>query len=181
MNPVDIINEFYSPGSLSHDILIVHSKAVAAKALSVASCVSHLNPDVRFIEEAAMLHDIGILLTDAPSIGCKGKHRYVCHGVLGRKLMEDKGLPRHALVCERHVGVGLTIDEIKSRNLPLPLRDMAPITLEEQIICYADKFFSKKNSGNGKEMPLEDVLKDLEKYGLDKVLRFMDWVKLFKE
>ncbi|MCU0600736.1 MAG: HDIG domain-containing protein [Desulfobacterales bacterium] len=180
MNPVDIINEFYAPGSLSREILIVHSKAVAEKALSVASCVSHLNPDLSFIEEAAMLHDIGILFTDAPSIGCKGKHRYVCHGVLGRKLMEDKGWPRHALVCERHVGVGLTIEEIKSRNLPLPFRDMVPVTLEEQIVCYADKFFSKKNSSNGKEMPLDDVLKGLEKYGSDKAQRFMEWAKLFK-
>jgi uncharacterized protein len=181
MNPVDIINEFYAPGSLSHDILIVHCSAVAAKALSVAGCVSHLNPDLEFIKEAAMLHDIGIFMTDAPAIGCKGQHRYVCHGVLGRKLMEDKGLPSHALVCERHVGVGLTIEEIKSRNLPLPLRDMTPFSLEEQIVCYADKFFSKKNSNNGKEMSLDQVIKDLEKYGSDKVQRFMDWVKFFNE
>jgi uncharacterized protein len=181
MNPTDIMNEFYEPGSLCHDILIVHSKAVAAKALAVARRVFHLNPDLGFIQEAAMIHDIGIFLTDAPSIGCKGRHPYVCHGVMGRKLLEDKGLARHALVCERHVGVGLTIEEIKSRDLPLPLRDMVPITLEEQIVCYADKFFSKKNSSNGREMPLDEVIKDLEKYGLDKVLRFMDWVKLFNE
>jgi uncharacterized protein len=181
MNPMDIINEFYEPGSISHDILSVHSKAVAAKALSVAGRVSHLNPNLKFIQEAAMLHDIGIFLTDAPSIGCTGRHRYVCHGVLGRTLLEDKGLPRHALVCERHVGVGLTIEEIKARNLPLPLRDMVPITLEEKIVCFADKFFSKKNSSNGKEMPLDHVIKDLEKYGMEKIQRFMDWVKLFNE
>jgi uncharacterized protein len=181
MNPTEIINEYYKPGSISHDILINHCSAVAAKALAVARRVSHLNPDFRFIEEAAMLHDIGIFLTDAPSIGCTGMHRYVCHGVLGRKLLEDKSLPRHALVCERHVGVGLTIEEIKSRNLPLPLRDMAPITLEEQIICYADKFFSKKNSGKAREMTLDKVIKDIEKYGSDKVQRFMDWVKFFNE
>jgi uncharacterized protein len=181
MNPTDIINEFYELGSLCHNILIVHSTAVATKALAVARRVSHLNPDLGFIQEAAMIHDIGIFLTDAPSIGCKGRHPYVCHGVMGRKLMEGKGLPRHALVCERHVGVGLTIEEIKARNLPLPLRDMVPITLEEQIVCYADKFFSKKNSSNGHEMLLDDVIKDLEKRGQDKVQRFMDWAKLFND
>jgi uncharacterized protein len=181
MNPTDIMDEFYKPGSLSHEILSVHSKAVAAKALAVARRVSHLNPDVAFIEEAALLHDIGIFLTSAPSIGCDGPHPYVCHGVLGRRLLEKKGLPRHALVCERHVGVGLTVKEIKSRNLPLPPRDMSPVSLEEQIVCYADKFFSKKNSGNGKEMSLDDVIRDLEKYGSDKVQRFMDWVKFFNE
>jgi len=179
MNPLDIINEFYEPGSRLHEILVIHSTAVAAKAMSVASRVSHLNPDLAFIQEAAMLHDIGIFLTDAPSIGCKGKHQYVCHGFLGRELLEDRGLLKHALVCERHVGVGLTLEEIKSRVLPLPLRDMVPITLEEQIVCYTDKFFSKKNSNNGRELSLDDVVKSLEKYGSDKVQRFLDWVKLF--
>jgi uncharacterized protein len=181
MTPINLMDEFYEPGSLSHDILTVHSRAVAAKALAVACRISHLNPDLRFIEESAMLHDIGVFFTNAPSIGCKGSHPYVCHGILGRKLLEDKGLPRHALVCERHVGVGLTIEEIKARNLPLPLRDMAPITLEEQIVCYADKFFSKKNNDNGREMPLDEVIKDLGKYGHDKVQRFMEWAKLFNE
>ncbi len=181
MNPLTVIDEFFVPGSLEHNILMIHSKAVAAKALSIAKRVSHLNPDTSFIEEAALLHDIGIFLTDAPAIGCMGKHPYVCHGVLGRKLLEDKNLPRHALVCERHVGVGLTLDEIKSRHLPLPLRDMTPISLEEQIICYADKFFSKKNKNNGREMPLDAVIKEIEKYGPDKVHRFMEWVKFFNQ
>jgi uncharacterized protein len=181
MNPTDIIDEFYEPGSISHEILMIHSKAVTAKALSVASRVSHLNPDLEFIQEAAMLHDIGIFLTNVPSIGCTGSYRYVCHGVLGRDLLEDKGLPRHALVCERHVGVGLTMEEIKFRELPLPLRDMVPVTIEEQIVCFADKFFSKKTSGKAQEMPLDHVIKDLEKYGMDKVQRFMDWVKLFNQ
>jgi uncharacterized protein len=180
MNPIDVIDEFYDKGSVSREVLFIHSLSVARKAVSIARKVAHLNPDIRFIEEAAMLHDIGMFLTDAPSIGCRGKHRYVCHGFLGRELVERKGLLRHALVCERHVGVGLTAEEIKVRKLPLPNRDMVPVTLEEQIVCFADKFFSKKNSNNGMEMPLHDVVRELEKYGQDKVRRFMDWVRMFQ-
>ena len=157
----------------------MHSAAVAKKAFDAAKRVSRLNPDYRFVKEAAMLHDIGIFYTNVPSLGCTGKYPYVSHGYLGRKLLEDRGLPRHALVCERHVGVGLTLDEIRKYSLPLPERDMVPITIEEQIVCYADKFFSKKLDQNGKEQSLEAVLKQIEVYGQDKVERFKAWVDLF--
>lgn len=180
MKAIDIINKLYDRQSLSHKILIVHSAAVAQKALTVARRVSHMNPDYVFIEEAAMLHDIGIFLTHAPSIGCIGKHPYVCHGYLGRDLLEERGMIKHALVCERHVGVGLTADEIRSRNLPVPVRDMVPISLEEQIVCYADKFFSKKNSGNSRELPMDEVIRSIEKYGQDKAAKFMEWVEMFE-
>ncbi len=58
-------------------------------------------------------------------------------------MLEAEGLPRHALVCERHTGAGLTVDDIISQRLPLPLRDMTPQTLEERLICYADKFYPR--------------------------------------
>jgi uncharacterized protein len=179
MKPIDIINKFYKLGSKTHGILVTHSSAVAKKALDAAKRVSHLNPDYQFVKEAAMLHDIGIFYTNSPSLGCTGKYPYVSHGYLGRKLLEDTGLPRHALVCERHVGVGLTIDEIRKYSLPLPERDAVPVSIEEQIVCYADKFFSKKQDQNGEEQSVETVLKQIEVYGQDKVERFLSWADLF--
>jgi len=53
-----------------------------------------------FIEEAALLHDIGIFNTNLPKIGCYGRHPYISHGYLGRELLENEGLAAHALVCE---------------------------------------------------------------------------------
>ena len=59
-----------------------------------------------------------------PGHPVRGRASYICHGVEGRRMLEAEGLPRHALVCERHTGAGLTVDDIISQRLPLPLRDM---------------------------------------------------------
>ena len=180
MNPLDIIAEFYEPGSESFQILVRHGEQVANKAVETAMKVPHLKPDLNFINEAAMLHDVGIFETNTPELGCSGKHPYVCHGYLGRRILEKKGLSQHALVCERHVGIGITAEEIKSNNLPLPQRDMVPISIEEQIICYADKFYSKNGKTGGDEKSLEDILNTLQKYGSEKVIRFQKWMQLFE-
>ena len=180
MNPVDIINEYYKPGSETYAMLLGHGKSVARKALDAAAKVPNLNPDITFIQEAAMLHDIAIFMTDAPELCCTGKHPYVCHGYLGREILENKGLFKHAMVCERHVGVGITAEEIRHYELPLPARDMVPISIEEQIICFADKFFSKNGLSMETEKPVEEILGNLAHYGPDKVKTFESWLALFQ-
>ncbi len=180
IQPIEIIQSLYPPGTEGYEILVSHSRAVARRALDIAMRLAHFNPDMEFIKEAALLHDIGIYLTDAPTIGCRGAYPYVCHGYLGRRILEERGLLRHGLVCERHVGVGLTAQEIRAHQLPLPERDMLPVTLEEQIICYADKFFSKKWHRNGKPLEFESVVRNLERYGPDKVNRFLEWAARFE-
>lgn len=90
-----------------------------------------------------MIHDIGIFLTNAPRISCLGSFPYICHGYLGADLMRKEGFPKHALVCERHTGAGISLSDIEQQNLPLPKRDLRPVSLEEQLICFADKFYSK--------------------------------------
>ncbi|MBI4683932.1 MAG: HDIG domain-containing protein [Nitrospirae bacterium] len=178
MEPLKIIEKFYSPESEAYHFLLQHSKMVVQKALSVAKRVKHLNPNMKFIEEAAMLHDIGIFLTKAPHTGCHGNKPYICHGYLGREIIEREGLPRHAIVCETHVGVRLTIKDIEEKNLPLPKRDMTPTTLEEQIVCFADKFFSKNNDPL-KEKPISKVREFIAKFGEDKLRQFDEWVRIF--
>lgn len=180
MNPIDILAEYYKPGSKAFDILVDHGEQVARKALTVAERIPHLKPDLEFIENAAMLHDIGILETDSPGLGCKGKHPYVCHGVLGRKLLESCEVSAYGLICERHIGVGISAADVRQQNLPLPARDMLPESIEEQIICYADKFFSKNGNGRkAEEKPVEQIIDGLQPYGPEKVKRFQRWVKIF--
>jgi uncharacterized protein len=180
MNPIDIIDKYYKSDSRAYEVLIQHGKQVARKALDAAKKVPRLNPDLDFIKEAAMLHDIGMFLTNIPELNCKGKNPYICHGYLGREILERLGLPRHALVCERHVGVGITIEDINRYALPLPKRDMLPVSIEEQIICFADKFFSKNRDSLKKEKSVEDIKQYLKPYGLEKVIRFQSWVDLFE-
>ena len=181
MDPLEVIAANCSQGSAVYEILVAHSSLVAQKALALARNLNRLNPDMDFIYEAAMLHDIGIIMTRTPELGCTGVLPYICHGVSGRAILEKAGLTRHGRVCERHVGVGITIEDILSGKLPLPLRDMTPQTLEEQIICYADKFYSK----NGHRHPVlektaEEIVLDLSPYGRDKVDRFLFWFRQFE-
>lgn len=179
LDPLKIIEKYYEPDSKAYYFLIHHGKVVASKAVEIAKRVNHLNPDIDFIREASMLHDIGIFLTNAPKIGCFGYHEYICHGFLGRELLEKEGLKRHALVCERHVGLGFTAREIKQKGLPLPERDMIPETTEEKIICLADKFFSKTEHNLTQEKPIEKVRELIRTYGEEKLKTFEEWVSIF--
>jgi uncharacterized protein len=179
MNPLEIIEKYYDPGSKAYYFLVHHGRSVAAKALAIASRAAHLTPDITFIEEASMLHDIGIFYTKAPRLGCFGDKSYLCHGYLGRELLDREGLPRHALVCERHVGVGITLEEIRKNRLPLPEREMVPLTTEEKIVCLADKFFSKNDEDLFRERPIGKVREMVASYGKGKVETFDEWMKLF--
>lgn len=174
-----IIAGLYTKGTLTYDILTEHSRHVADKALDVAHHVAHDDPDLEFIEEAALLHDIGIIFIDAPEIGCFGRHPYLFHGVLGREYLDAQGLFAHGLVCERHTVAGISKKAIVERNLGLPLRDMVPVSLEETIISFADKFFSKTPGSLGKEKRVDTILSQLANYGEDQVATFQFWLETF--
>ena len=177
MDPIKIIEKYYPVESDAYRILVDHSRSVANKALAIARMHPEMHLDIPFIEEAAMLHDIGIFHCNAPSIDCHGKADYICHGYLGAELMRAEGYPRHALVCERHTGTGLSMEMIELMKWPIPHRDMLPVSLEEQLICFADKFYSKTKLG--KEKSIDKIRISLSRYGSDTAARFAAWCKLF--
>lgn len=152
------------------EILWTHSRAVADMALECAGRRG-LAVDADFVEQAALLHDIGIVDVYAPDIECYGELPYICHGIAGGDRLRECGLPRHALVCERHTGAGLTEEDIRRQGLPLPLRDMLPLTVEERLICYADKFYSKSGDLRRRK-PLERVREQMLAHGADTLARF---------
>ena len=177
MNPLEIIDKYYpEAGELKH-ILLTHSRSVADKALQIAERHPELHLDKEFLYEGAMVHDIGIFLTNAPDIFCFGDKPYICHGYLGADLMRAEGYPRHALVCERHTGAGLTLQRIVEQDLPIPHRELVPVSPEEQVICFADKFYSKTKLD--KEKSVEIARTSLEKHGQDGLARFDHWCELF--
>ena len=177
MVPTDIIKKYYREESELYDILLEHSFAVADKSLSIAQMHSEMNLDVAFIYEAAMMHDIGIFKTNAADVYCFGEYPYICHGYLGSDLLKEEGFPRHALVCERHTGTGLSLENIIKNKLPIPKRNMLPESPEEQLICFADKFFSKLKPS--KEKSIDKIRKNLFTHGEDSVKKFDIWCKLF--
>ena len=92
--------------------------------------------------------------------------------------MRAEGYPRHARVCERHTGAGLSLQDIIAQNLPIPPQDLLPETIEEQIVCYADKFFSKTKLTT--EKTLEQAIRSLSRFGEEGVKRFTSWAEKFE-
>lgn len=173
-----IIQKYYNGTPELLKILLKHSKAVADKAIAIAEAHPELPIDRQFVMEAAMVHDIGIIKTNAPDIQCFGTEPYIRHGVLGAEMMRAEGFPLHARVCERHTGAGLSLKEIEEQSLPLPHEDLLPETLEEKLICYADKFFSKTHLD--REKTLEQAERSVAKHGEEGLRRFKEMEAIFK-
>ncbi|HHQ44911.1 MAG TPA: HD domain-containing protein [Candidatus Altiarchaeales archaeon] len=106
--------------------ILRHAKAVAEKAVEIALKIRENGGevDVEFVETAALLHDLGRCVTHD-----------ITHGVAGAKILEEH--PRYARVCETHIGGGITAEE--AEKLGLTEIDYLPKTLEEKIVCVADK------------------------------------------
>ena len=178
MKPEELIHRYCKDNSALENVLLKHSSDVANRALKIADNHPEFQIDRDFLYEAAMLHDIGIVYVDAPAIFCYGSEPYLKHGLLGAELLRKEGLPAHARVAERHTGTGLTREEILRQSLPLPPADYRPETLEEQIICYADKYYSKTRLDI--EKTPEQAIRSLEKFGSDGIAVFKAWMARFE-
>ena len=178
IDPEAIITRFYPAGNTTRDLLLRHGELVGRKALEILERADWLNADREFVVQSAVLHDIGIGRTRSPELGCTGNLPYVCHGVEGRAILDRLGLERHGLVCERHVGVGISAHQTVQRKLPLPARDMYPLSVEERLICYADKFFSKTDDGRH-EKTIDEITAGLGRYEAEYADRFLALHRLF--
>ena len=159
-----IIDKYYPDDDELRRLLLKHSRQVAARCQKILKQHPELPVDSQFVEEAAMLHDIGIRWCYAPSIFCYGSEPYIKHGPIGGRLLREMGYERHARVCERHTGTGLPGFE--------------PETLEEQLVCYADKFYSKSHPD--RELTVVQTAQSLEKFGKAGVLIFLGWAERFE-
>ena len=207
MDYLALIHRYYPEDNALRRMLLHHSRQVCARALQIVERHPELGANRNLVEAGAMLHDIGIFLTDAPGIHCHGTAHYILHGSLGAQLLrnEAKQLKKEkqqaeqlneeqlqaiqlqeelhfyealARICERHTGTGLTRQTIIERGLPDPQKDLLPETIEEQIICYADKFYSKSQLERERTIP--QTLQSLEKFGDEGVEKFRHWTELFE-
>lgn len=109
--------------------VINHCKAVSSLATKIAQAYQKrgYKVDVQLVEISGLLHDIG-----------RSKTHTVNHALVGGQIARSQGLPNKvALIIERHAGGGIPKEEAK--QLGWPFRDYLPQTLEEKIVCYADK------------------------------------------
>jgi len=178
-DPEELLKTYCGKNHKLREVLLLHADAVTKKALKIAKNLEGIDEDL--VYRGAMLHDIGVVFTYIPELNPQGKHPYIAHGIIGREILEKEGLLKEALICERHIGVGLTKEDIMKQGLPLPLRDMVPQTLEEKLVAYADKFFSKTPDGKVREKTPEEVIASLKRFGEDKVKTFKEWMKLFEK
>ena len=174
-----IIDRYYADNEELRDLLLKHSMSVRDKALEVLDRHPEIVADRDLVYDGAMLHDIGIFLTDAAGIYCYGSEPYICHGMLGARLLRAEGLELLARIAERHTGTGLTEETIRKQNLPLPLdAQLCPVSIEEEIVCYADKFFSKSSPDHVRTVA--ETAQSLEKFGHEGVEKFLQWAKMFE-
>lgn len=178
INVREIIDFYYPEDDELKKIYNIHAEKVTALALEMARKHPELDIDMQFVEEAAMLHDLGIFLTDAPRIYCFGTEPYLCHGYLGGKLLRASGFERHARVCECHTGTGLTKEAIEANGWNLPVMDFIPETIEEQLICFADKFYSKTKFLETART-LEQVVESMAKISPEAAEKVKKWAEMF--
>ncbi|MDG5799650.1 HDIG domain-containing protein [Marinilabiliaceae bacterium ANBcel2] len=171
-NIFELIEKIYLSFSSAKEILLDHSLKVLNKSLQIVESHPELTVDLNLIEEGALVHDIGMIKTLAPDIFCYGDKPYICHGVEGAHILIQNGFSYLAGFAENHVGSGILVDEIEKHGLPLPKRDMVPVSVEEEIVCFADKFYSKGKRSSS-EKTLEEIKSDMFKFGEAPYNRFL--------
>lgn len=68
MKAEEIIDKYYGEEPELKELLLMHSRQVADKAMKVLDMHPELKVNREFVYQASMLHDIGIIKTDAPGI-----------------------------------------------------------------------------------------------------------------
>ena len=113
----------------SNEKIIEHCRTVAKVAMILVEEFEKRGYDVdkNAVFIAAMLHDIG-----------RSRVQTVSHGLEGADIAEKEGTGKKvAEIIRRHVGAGISPEE--ARALAMPNLDYIPRTLEERIVCFADK------------------------------------------
>ena len=170
---MSIIDDHYTAWTPLYQTLLSHSHAVAEYAVWIARRLPPQDIDITLIHEWAMLHDIGIYRTNNTEIWCNGDLPYLQHQTIGEEILLWYNLPDHARIAATHGWLGFSAEQIAQDNLPLPHRDLIPITSEEKIIAFADLFFMKKKN---KKLSDKDIVERFTFFNDEKKIdRFIEY------
>jgi len=111
-----------SKSVINHCIAVSNLAADLAKKLVEKG----IKVDLQLVKVGALLHDIG-----------RARTHTVDHVIVGSEIAKSLRLPKSVIsIIERHVG-GMTDEE--AEKLGWPKGVYMPQTLEEKLVCYADK------------------------------------------
>ena len=130
--------------------VVNHCLAVADFALEISFKLKAKGSqvDLKLVEIGGLLHDIG-----------RSKTHAVDHSLVGAKIAENLGLPQNVVnIIKRHVGAGITEEE--AEELGWPKDNYMPQTLEEKVVCYADK-----RTDHCEVVPIENEIQKLQSRG----------------
>ncbi len=180
INYFQIIQKYIPVHTESYQQYIIHVILVTVEALKIANNFNLTKEQKQFIVEASMLHDIGICRVDDYKDELGGDLPYICHITEGAKILREEGLYQHALVAERHTGVGIFKEEIIAKNLPLEVKDYVPTTIEEEIISFSDMFYKKSKDKVWYRQTDDEVRKEISQYGERHLAILDERMKKFK-
>ena len=163
--------------------IVRHCQAVAMAAEIMADEAERRGRavDKKAAIAGGLLHDIG-----------RTRSQTVRHGVEGAEILEIEEVDRKVVeIVRRHVGAGISPEE--AGKLGLPEHDYLPRTLEERIVCFADKMvdadkvrpfgeevhrFTAKSHDVGRLLALKRGL--AEELGVDPEKLIFDKIKEFE-
>jgi len=93
--------------------------------------------DFSLLQRACLLHDVGRLL-HPPKTSLA-----IRHGIAGAEILRGEGLHEEARVAERHIGTGITAEDVLAQHLPIPVTDWVPRTAVELVVAHADNLDGK--------------------------------------
>lgn len=177
VSQIEELHRKYAPNDAVFTLVYNHCQIVNEIA---QWCVGNLpakeKVDVELLTTAALLHDIGsyVFFDDAGKVA--NKKLYPLHAILSGKIIADERIGKNvAHVVETHLFLGLSEKEIAEKPWPLPARDYIPDSIEGELLCYADRFHSKKPTFNSYEAFLARLQEDMPK----QATKFEVWSKRF--
>jgi uncharacterized protein len=179
MDYFQIIHRYIAPGSQTYPLYLIHCTLVAKLALEIGERLGLVMDSLRFIEEAAMLHDIGIVQTNMPVIFCSGPFSYLYHLTEGRRILEAEQLPHHAQVAQTHAGLSLAAERLSNAGIGGDLSTFMPQSIEEKIINFADLFYSKDTATLWRKRTVGEVHGNIKQFAPQNIALFAEWTEKF--
>ncbi|MFF2101690.1 HD domain-containing protein [Streptomyces sp. NPDC058202] len=172
------LHEKYAPNTEALDVVFTHCQIVWSIAKRLIPSAGR-EVDENLVRAGSLLHDIGVYrLLDAS--GRVDERGYVRHGLLGHDILAGEGFPEELCrFCSCHTGVGLTRQDIERQGLPLPAADYVAVTVEEQLVMYADKFHTK--STPPRFLTAASYARYVARFGPDKTAAFDNLRAMFGE